>query len=237
MGLDTPLDFSFIKMPNRAVICPIMNSLKNFQPVIDALSQVAKEASVANDNGTANKQYICHYWDNENVYDKNRAALDTKIAIAVLSGQLTEVTKLREDLAKLPQAKVNMVFKLMEPIRRVQGTKIVIGEDEKTYSPSMTNVEYLYIPEDAVEMELLQYEEVKGEMGADRNGEDTNIINLKLVSGMIDVKEALYDKNSKMIRAARCSVTAISYRAMQVAGKIMYNNKEAKRKVYGMDIN
>ena len=214
-----------------------MNSLRNFQPVINALSQVAKEASVANDNGTAGKQYICHYWDNESVYDQKRAELDTQIAIAVLSGKLAEVAELRAKLAVLPSAKVNMVFKLMEPIRRVQGTKVVIGNDDKTYSPSMVDVQYLYIPEDAVEMELLQYEEIKGEVAQDKHGNDTAVIELKLVSGMIDVKEALYDRKGKMTRAPRASVTAISYRAMQVAGRIMYNSKESMRKVFGMEMN
>jgi hypothetical protein len=210
-----------------------MKSLKGFKPVMDALAQIASEATLLTDNGTYGKEYICHFWDEEDTYDKERATIEVNIARLTLKGKYSEIADERKKLEGLPPAKKNFIFKLLEPINRLNGTKIQLS-DGKTYSPRMENVEYIYVPAGSLEADLFDYEE-REESTLDRQGRETPIITLRLTKGMIDVKEGELGWDNKERRAPRAYVTPISFRAMQIAGKTLRNEDNAKRSLYGYD--
>lgn len=208
-----------------------MKDLSMFNSVKQALEQVVAESDV--NNGTQGITLIAHFWSQEYVFDEKRENLRTEIARAVLQSRLEDVKKLQSEMDALPKPKIVMEFKLLEPIARLQGTKI-ISDGEKTYKISMENVTSLYVPEDAVHLGLLEYEETDTVL-KDSMGRDSQVINLRIKKGIIDVAAAVLDRNDKMVRNKRAYVTAISYSAMQVAGRLMNNERMAKRRRYGFD--
>lgn len=206
-----------------------MKDLSKFEAVKTALSQVVADASVT--NGTNGLQFAAHFYKNEYAYDEDRAQLTSDLAKALLNSQLDVSQSIQKKLEALPKPKVIMIWKLLTPIPHLKGTKVVYDGD-KAMRPAMTNVEYLYIPEDSVKLGLLEYEETK-DMGKDEMGRDAQILNIHLKKGIVDVKEGMKDRKGKEVRKARAYVTAIAFKSMQIAGKIMWSEKEAKRKLYG----
>lgn len=207
-----------------------MKDLSKFTKVIEVLSKVASESTVS--NGTNGMELLCHYWRHEDIADKPRQDLETDIAKLVLQSANIELIKAKQaQLKALEPPKIMMIFKLLDKIPRLEGTKIVY-DGEKARHPVMNNVDELYASEDSIKLGLLKYEET-GDKATDSMGRETPIIKLKVEKGLIDVKEAIYDRNHKLVRAARASVTAISFKSMQVAGKLLWNENETKRKFLG----
>ena len=209
-----------------------MKKLAEFKEVQDALVAVATQSSINHDNGTYGKSYYCHYWGKEEVTDKAKAVLEEKIVKAIYGGHLEQVNELKEELNRLPKGKINMIFKLVEPIRRLKGSKISYGEN-KTYSPVMENVEYIYISEDNLNLNIAGFEETEDKRD-DSQGNPATIIKLILTGAMLDVKEGMLDwkDESKELRSPRAWVTPISFRAMQIVGKVLGTEKKKLRELY-----
>jgi hypothetical protein len=208
-----------------------MQPLSNFPTVVEALKQVVAESDV--NNGTQGVELMAHFWQQEYVYDEARETIRTDIAKAILQNRLDEVPALQAKLEALERPKVVMEFKLLTPIPRINGTKVMY-DGQKTYKLTMEHVTSLFISEDVVKLGLLEYEETE-DMAKDAQGRDAKVIKLRLKKGIIDLTAPIRDRKGAEIRPKRAYVTAISYAAMQVAGKIMYNEQLNKRRLYGYD--
>lgn len=207
-----------------------MQDLSKFNKVIEALNEVVGQNTPT---GGMETPFLCHYWSQETILSDEAKQLQTDIAKAMLDGKVERVAELNEKWKDVGKSKVLMQFKLIEKIPLLRGTKIVYVENAPKH-PVMHNVEYLYISEDSVKLGLCEYEETD-QKAKDAMGRDTAIIKLKLVKGIIDVKEGAVDWKGKVVREPRAYVTAISFKAMQVAGQIIRNEKEIKRKLYGFE--
>lgn len=208
-----------------------MKDLGKFDLVKQALSQITAQSDVS--NGTQGIELLAHFWGSELVYDKAKAELQTQIAGKILGRDLDSVKKLQEQLEKLPKTPVVTIWKLVEPIKRIQGTKIV-HDGEKSLKISMENVTTLYIPEDAIKLELLEYEETKDIM-SDSQGREAKVLRIKLKKGLIDVAAPIHDGRDRLVREKRAYVTAISYRSMQTVGELMSKERMNKRRRYGFE--
>lgn len=203
-----------------------------FKPVVDALAQVAKDAVQTHDNGTAGKTYLAHYWGDEQQTDTVRNQLNQDMTRAILKDP-GAVAGIRAKILVLPPPKINMIFKLMEPIAHLVGTKIV-KSGNKSFCPLMENVQFIRVPQDALEMDLLEYEEVKNKFEVDSDGEKTPVIKLKLKYGILEVTEKYTNWKGEVTRPSMAFVSAMSYRAMQIAGKILGKEEVDERRVSGM---
>ena len=208
-----------------------MKDLSKFEVVKQALEKVVAESDV--NNGTQGTEILCYYWQQEYIHDENRQNIQNNIAKSVLSGDIEGVKKFQKQLETLPKPKIVMEFKLLNPIPRIQGTKI-ISDGEKQYKIHMENVSSLFVPEDAVHLKLLEYEET-ADVLKDAQGRDSTVIKLHLKKGIIDVAAPIIDRFDRVLRPKRAYVTAISYFAMQTAGRILNNERQAKRRRTGFD--
>jgi hypothetical protein len=208
-----------------------MKDLSKFAVVKQALEQIVAESDV--NNGTQGAELLAHFWQQEYIYDETRDKLRNEIAKAVLQSRLDDVKKYQDEINKLPKPKIVMEFKLLTPIPRLQGTK-VITDGEKTFKIHMENVSSIFVPEDAVKLGLLEYEETK-DVARDAQGRETTVIKLRIKKGLIDVAAPIVDRFDKVLRPKRAYVTAISYGAMQTAGRLMNQEKQNKRRRTGFD--
>src|SRR5688572_18046143 len=128
-----------------------MKDLSKFQVVKAALEQVVAQSDV--NNGTQGAELLAHFWTNDYAFDEKRQATQTELAKAVLQGRVDDAKKLQKELESLDRPKIVMEFRILTPIPRIQGTK-VITDGEKTFKISMENVTSLFIPEDAVKLGL-----------------------------------------------------------------------------------
>lgn len=208
-----------------------MKSLFEFEDVKSALSQVVAESDV--NNGTHGIEFLAYSYSKDTIFDKKKQANQVALAKAVLAGDL----KAAEDaqlLMETPEpTKVIMIWKLVEPLKRVNGTKI-LHDGEKKFSISMENVQLLHIPEDAIRLGVIQAEETN-EVAENIYGMEVKVLKMKIVKGLIDVAAPFQDKFGKEIMPKRAFVTPVSYRAMQIAGEVMAAEKFAKKKKYGFD--
>jgi len=208
-----------------------MQDLSKFIVVKQALEQVVAGSDV--NNGTQSVDFLCHYWQSESVYDEKRAALQIEMTRAVLAGDIEGTKLVQAKMDLLPKPKIMMEFRLLQPIARIQGTKTV-SDGDRILRISMDNVKSIFVPEDAVNLGLLEYEETE-EKATDSMGRETTIIKLRLKKGIIDVTSPKSDRNDKIIVPKRAMVTPISYGAMQVAGRVLYNERIARRKNLGFE--
>lgn len=208
-----------------------MKKFGKFEEVKKALEQVVSESDV--NNGTQGLELIAHYWSQEYAFDDEREKLRTDIARNVLQGNITEVKKLQAKMDSVEKPKIIMEFNLLTPIPRLEGTK-VITDGERTYKLSMENVTRLFIPQDVVDYDLLEYDETE-EKARDAQGREATIIKLRIKKGIIDVAAPIVDRFEKILRPKRAYVTAISFRAMQLVGQIANRERQAKRRRFGFD--
>ena len=208
-----------------------MKSLSQFETVKAALSQITAEVDVS--NGTSGIKFLAHYWSRETVYDKASAEIKLKIAQLMFANKTEGVKELQDQLLTLPKPKVIMVWKLLQPIPVLNGTK-TITDGDKTYKLQMNNVKFLYIPEDAVEFDLLDYEETT-EILKDQLGNDAIVVNMHLKRGLIDIAPPKADQFDKELVPKRAMVTPISFKSMQVAGQMLSKERLAKKRRYGFD--
>ena len=208
-----------------------MKDLSKFQVVKEALDKIVAESDV--NNGTQGVDFLCHFWQQESAFDEKRQAAQMELTRHILEGSLDKVKEAQKLMENLPKPKIVMEFRLLQPIPRLQGTK-VITDGDKTYKISMDNVMSLFIPEDAVKLGLLEYEETENK-ARDAQGRETTIIKLRLKKGIVDVAAPRLDRNDKVIVPKRAYVTAISYGAMQIAGRMLNQEKQAKRRRTGFD--
>lgn len=208
-----------------------MKDLSNFEAVKAALTQVQMESDV--NNGTQGLKFFASFWQQEAMYDKDRNDLRSKLARAVLKGELAEVTKLQAEMVSLPKPKIMMIFKLTEPIKRLMGTKKIV-EGDVQYKLSMNNVEYLYISEDSINLKLLEYQETDMKDVNSLGGEEP-ILEIHLKKGLIDVAQGVQSRDGREFLPKRAMVTPVSYSAMQVAGELMNREEIKKRRRYGFD--
>lgn len=208
-----------------------MKKLGEFDDVKTALSQVVAESDV--NNGTLGMEFLAYSYSRETVYDKKKAENQTKMAKALLSGDLKAAEEAQKLLESPEPTKVITVWKLVEPIRRIQGTKL-LHDGDKTYSISIEDVKLLHIPEDSIRLGIVEAEETDDE---EENiyGNKVKVLRMKIVKGLIDVAAPVLDRFDKEIMPKRAFVTPISYRAMQVAGDLMSKERFAKKRRYGFD--
>ena len=202
-----------------------MKNIAKFEAIVNAIAEVAKQKTVSSGNGTTGNEYLCYLWDTEAMFDMKRSIIERDIARHTLFPQadsVAEIIRLNKEKNALPKPKSVLIMRLLNPISKLKGTKVIpIGG--KTYTPEMTNVEYLYIQEDVLSMNLMEYEETP-EREMDNQGREQVVIKLVINDGLIDVKEGKKDKQGKITRMPRAYVYPVSARAMQITGKMMGNN-------------
>ena len=208
-----------------------MKDLSTFETVKQALNQVVKESDI--NNGTQNVELVGHFYQQEYIFDKDKQDLQLELTRAVLASDISKIKQLQTDMEKLPKPKIVMEFKLLTVIPRLQGTKI-LSDGDKQYKISMENVGSLFIPEDAVHLGLIGYDETE-EKARDAQGRETPIIKFVVQKGIIDVAAPIVDRFDKVIRPKRAYVTAISYGSMQLAGKLLNTERLSKRRRFGFD--
>lgn len=209
-----------------------MKDLSQFKTVQDVLKQVVVDADA--NNGTNNLTLLAHFWEEEYVYDEKRMGVQAELVKATFASDHETVIKKQKELATLPKPKVVMVWRLLEPIRVLNGTK-TLSDGDKIYRLKMENVTTLYIPEDAVHCGLLMYEETE-ETLEDKQGRPAKVLKIKLEKGIIDVAAPIVDRNEKIIRPKRAYVTPVSYRTMQITSEMLNKDRLQKRRRYGFDI-
>lgn len=216
-----------------------MKSILELSSVKKALEQVVAQSNV--NNGTNGMELFCHYWSQEEQYDKMREDLQLQMGRAAIEGRPDDVVKIRKLIESLPPAKIIMEFKLMTPIPVVRGTK-TIYDGEKKLTITATNVRTFFIHEDSLLSELGVFEETE-DIAKDSYGNDQPIIKLRINKGILDVKEAAYDNRDddkpdnlkRIIRPQRVYLTAVSYATLQVVGRMKMNEKRAQRRRFGFD--
>jgi len=208
-----------------------MKSIMQLDSVKKALEQVVADSDV--NNGTRGMEMFCYYWTHENQYDETRQSLMNEMAKLVLLGRPDEVGMVREQIEKLGKPKIIVEFRLMKEIPLIRGTK-TISDGSKLYSIQAENVKSIFIPQDSLAGDLLEYEETQ-DMSKDANGNDSAIIKLRINKGILDVVGEKLDRNQKVIQSKRVYLTAVSYHALQIVGRMKYNEETAKRRRYGFN--
>lgn len=208
-----------------------MKKLSEFDEVKKALSQVEAASDV--DNGTHGIEFLAYSYSHDTVYDKKKELLQTALSKAVLKGNLQEAEVAMKALENPEPSKIITIWKLIEPLKRIQGTKI-ISSGEKRFSISMENVSLIHIPQDSIMLGIVEGEET-GEIAQNIQGKDVKVMRLKIVKGLIDVAAPVLDRFDREILPKRAFVTPISYRAMQVAGGLMASDRLAEKRRYGFD--
>ena len=99
-----------------------------FDDVKTALSQVVADSDV--NNGTLGMEFLAYSYSRESVYDKKKAENQTKMAKALLSGDLVAAENAQKLLENPEPTKVITIWRLVTPIKRIQGTKILHDGDK-----------------------------------------------------------------------------------------------------------
>jgi len=207
-----------------------MKDFSQFTQVKQALEQVVAESDV--NNGTQGVIYTAHFYEQEMAYDEQRTKIQNEIARGLLMNKIDNIPMLQAQLGALPKPQVIMVWKLVEPIAILTGTKPMKSGD-KELRLVMHNVDKLYIPENAVKLGLIEYEETD-QFGKDIQGREAQIVKLRLRKGIIDVAPPVMRSN-KEIRGKRAYVTPISYKALQTVGSMMFKEKQNAERLYGFE--
>lgn len=208
-----------------------MKDLMQFDEVKTALSQVVAESDV--NNGTLGMEFLAYSYSRDTVYDKKKAENQVKMAKALLSGDLKAAEEAQKLLENPEPTKVITVWKLVQPLKKVMGTKI-LHDGERKFSISMEDVKLLHIPEDSIRLGLIQAEET-GDEEENIYGNKVKVLRMKIVKGLIDVAAPVLDRWDKEILPKRAFVTPISYRAMQIAGELMATERMKGKRRYGFD--
>jgi len=208
-----------------------MKDLMEFEDVKTALSTVVSESDV--NNGTNGIEFLAYSYSRDTVYDKKKAENQVKMAKAILTGDLEAASEVQKLMDNPEPTKVITIWKLIEPLKRISGTKI-LHDGDKTYQLSMENVALIHIPEDSIRLGLIEAEETEEE-AENIYGNKVKVLRMRIVKGLIDVAAPIVDRNEKEIMPKRAFVTPISYRAMQIAGELMSRERFAKKRRYGFD--
>jgi hypothetical protein len=212
-----------------------MKDLSALPALKAALAQIVTESDV--DNGTAGMEFHAYWYATEFIHNPERDAINRDIAKAVLSGGHAKVLELQEALAKLARPEIMMEWRLLEPIKALKGTKNIAikrGEDTKRYELNMKDVKSIYVSESASKMKLIKWEETE-EVREDSQGRESKVLRMILVKGLVDVAAPIII-NKKEVRGKRAYVTPISYKALQVAGSMMFKERIEDNKVEGFDL-
>lgn len=207
-----------------------MKDFSQFAQVKQALEQVIAESDV--NNGTQGVIYTAHFFEQETAYDENRTKIQNEIARGILMNKIDHIPALQAQLETLPKPQVIMVWKLVDPISVITGTKPMKSGD-KELRLVMHNVDKLYIPENAVKLGLIEYEETD-QFGKDMQGRDAQIVKLRLRKGIIDVAPPIM-RAGKEVRGKRAYVTPISYKALQTAGSMLFKERLSAERMYGFE--
>jgi len=216
-----------------------MKSIYDFEPVKKALEQVVAESDV--NNGTRGIEILCHYWTYEYQFNEERQSLQNKMGDLALAGKPEELIKTRKELEALPKPKVVMEFRLMIPIPLIRGTK-TISDGNKIFTISANDVKSIFFPEDALRSELATFEET-GDTAKDLLGQDTPVVRLVINKGVLDVAPEILDprdsrrplEQRRILRGKRVYLTAVSYHALQVVGRIQAKEQYNRFKRYGFN--
>lgn len=208
-----------------------MKSLTTLDAVATALANIQKSRTMDHDNGTFGKHVLASFYSYETVTPQEKRDLQKELIRWKLLGKKDKVRELQEKIDAIGADSVTMIFKLVTPIDSLTGTKAIPGNDGKVYHPVMKNVEYVYIPQDVYENDSVTYEETK-EKTKDSIGNDVPIVDLILCRSIIDVSKE--EKNSVRVwKEARAYVTDVSFRAMQVVGRMMASEQRRVRDLWG----
>lgn len=208
--------------------------LSQFPVIAQAILQVSKENTMTHGNGTTGNEYFLHYWGSEEQFDAEKEKWITAKATAVLKGD-SEGYKLAEaELGRLSKdVKYTLIFKLMEKISTLKGTKAAFDGQNK-YQPVMHDVEFVYIQQDTMDLIDVDLENT-GDKAMDNQGNEVDILKLTLKEGILDVKEGKLGYNNQIIRPSRAYIYAVSARSMQIAGSIMAAETKRKRNLFSME--
>lgn len=208
-----------------------MKSLKDFTVITEALQKIATSATPKHDNGTYGKTYQCYFWKMEEMYSKESNDLEVELAKAQLTGDMDRMNDLLQKRKTLPPQKMMVVFRLVKPIS-VTSTKVFqYGDKQMHYTDN--NVQDIYINQDLITSDLLSFTETAKKQ-KDMSGLESMVIKLHLKECMLEVSKPEKNRRGEVYKESKCYVTAVSYRAMQIAGKILYQDSNAKLSLYGI---
>lgn len=208
-----------------------MKSLNNMPQIQEALKRIAQRNSIQHDNGTFGQKIRCSLFSVEEQHSKEA----DEIMKIIISKKFQGMDYTAESLAlgKLPTPKGMMVFKLTEPMY-VKGSK-VINYNGKNISPEIRDCIEIYIPQDIIDMNLVEYEETD-EKAIDVQGQEVPVIELDLKRCLIDVKEGLRDaqRPDRWKKSPRAYVTDIPFRSFQIVGNLLRRDDYNKYKAWNM---
>ena len=211
-----------------------MESLSNFPALKEALSQLVVETDV--DNGTNGMEFLAYWYAKDFVRDEKRDDLNKQIARAVLTGTVEQVEELQAKLSLLPRPQIMMEWKLMEPIAKLRGTKVGTlkrNGEVRRFKLEMSNVTSIFISEKAAQLGLIEYERTDI-VAQDANGRDSIVVRMVLKKGLIDVAAPIYF-GDKEVRGKRAYVQAVSNKALQVVGSMLFQEKKEENRLLGYD--
>lgn len=199
-----------------------MKQLKNLESVKKALTSIAQQSTER-----SGMKVKCYLFDTQQIKSQEYIGLERDIIRKKFGG--VDYSADYQKLMSLPQGKMNMIFKLVEPIT-LKGTKqVMLGT--KSVSPQITNCTEIYIPQDIVNNEHagLAFEETD-EVEYDAQGQESPVIILDLGKCIIDIAAGRRDRrdNTKWLQAPRAFVTDISFRAMQIAGSLLARDERSR---------
>lgn len=209
-----------------------MKSLKNLAAVEIALKKIAERSSIQFDNGTYGETVKAYLWNVEEQRSQEYDELMKKIVRKKFAQQ--DYSEELKQLHELPAAKVMLVFRLIDAMN-LTGTKIM-PFNGKNISPKIENCKEIFIPQEILEADLVQYKEVGKQKMINMEGQEVPVVELNLGRCLIDVKEGTRDRFNAMkwLRAPRAYVTDIPFRSFQVVSNALRREDYQRYKAYGM---
>jgi len=206
-------------------------NLKSFQT---ALENVSAKSSIDHDNGTFGRSYKGWFYDQE-VYElgKDKAAHTKELAEAVLAGDFAKVGELHNTKPD-GEKKVNIIFKLFEPITIDSTYQIRMNVQGKKISEKFSvTVDTIKIPLEIAQSDLVSATELDLDCET-AGGEQTKAIELSLDKCMIDAYQAKKNWDGTVWLAEYVKVVAISRRSLQILGVAENALKNEARKAHGI---
>lgn len=207
-----------------------MKNLLDFAAVKTALEMAIMSSDV--DNGTRGAEFKAVCVSSHIAYQEERAQCQKEMAAALRESKLEVYMKLEKELKELPEPTVFLIWKLIQPMKALKGTMIIVQKNVR-YTLNMPQVDEVWISSTFMKCDAIQGEET-GEMWENPLGGQLPIVNLKLVKGLIDIFKPVHYKG-KDVLPKRAMCTLMSLRAQQVSGELTARERTDQDRRYGFD--
>ena len=190
--------------------------LSKLEAVVTALA-----ASVTETNKTEGMKIKCYFYDSTSTVDSKVREYQRQQLDALNRKDYETFNKLRKDIAAIPAVK-NLIFKLVEPIETVIGTKKV-KDGNGFKNPIAKNVTEIIINENNVD--LLSFTETR-KTEKNKYGQEVPVIILDIEQCMLEVTEPrVVDR--KVVAKSKVYVSPLSFATMQLIGRAVYQEENA----------